>query len=477
MPQVYATEKNITNLAGAKIVVDLTPMLPGGENGGAKHMTLELLHALARLLPETEFLLFTAESSHSELDGLEERYANISRRCVLRNSPQIDNPASVLPSAPTWKAKVLYRLKLLADPFLSTELKQRIKELPLLFSALLSSLKEQVILLLKAVLPLRLRRRIKRMFGVAEAELGSKSVIHQLGANLLFCPFTAPFYADPRIPTVSVIYDLQYRAYPQFFTSQEAVERENNFRIACQKANYLTAISEFVRQTVIEAAKLPPRRVTAIPIGLLRDSQHTSSDESTNNARLRKYGLHSGKYIFYPANFWQHKNHAMLLTAFSMYRHASPGSALKLLCTGAPGPGAEAFCTAVRQMGLQDWVVYAGYVAAEEYDFLLKSSFAMVFPSLYEGFGIPVLEAMALGVPVLCSEVTSLPEVGGDAALYFDPRKPAEIIAAWTRLSEEPGLRERLIREGLHRVQLFAGADRMAIQYADVFAKSLFADK
>jgi len=125
-------------------------------------------------------------------------------------------------------------------------------------------------------------------------------------------------------------------------------------------------------------------------------------------------------------------------------------------------------------MGIADWVIYPGYVPIEEYEFLLRSAFAMVFPSLYEGFGIPVLEAMSAGVPVLCSNVTSLPEVGGDAVLYFDPRRPGQIVDALTRLSEEPGLRESQITKGLQRAARFEGAERMALDYADVFVKALF---
>jgi glycosyltransferase involved in cell wall biosynthesis len=200
-------------------------------------------------------------------------------------------------------------------------------------------------------------------------------------------------------------------------------------------------------------------------------------DDASGNDLLKRYGLRQGEYLHYPANFWQHKNHAMLLTAFNVYRKTNPGSSLKLLCTGAPGRGADEFCEAARRMGLADSVVYPGYVTSEEYDFLLGAAAAMIFPSLYEGFGIPVLEAMFAGVPVLCSNVTSLPEVGGDAALYFDPRRPEEIVDAMTRLSDEPGLRKSLIALGLQRAALFKDADRMAVQYVNVLANALLSTR
>ena len=465
---VEISNDTMSELFGKKIAIDLTPMLPGGENGGAKWMTLELVDALARLFPETSFVLLTAESSNSELDGLENEHSNIQRMCVLHNSPPTDPSTVVSASAATWRDSVLAQVKALAGHILPPALRQRIKTVPSALYALSPKGFNQ----LKVIVPLGLRQRIKRLLGAVKPPSDSEVLLHQIGADLLFCPFTAPFYADPLIPTVSVIYDLQYRAYPQFFTHEELIQREDNFRMAYQKAGYLVAISEFVRQTVIDTAKFPPERVIAVPIGLLHAPKQIDHETSANGL-LEKYGLCREEYILYPANFWQHKNHAILLTAFNMYRRANPASTLKLVCTGTPGHGAEAFCEAARRMGLAEWVIYPGYVSVEEYDLLLRSAFAMIFPSLYEGFGIPVLEAMSAGVPVLCSKVTSLPEVGGDAVLYFDPRRPSQIMDALTRLSHEPGLRESQITTGLQRAALFEGAERMALNYADVFVKAL----
>jgi glycosyltransferase involved in cell wall biosynthesis len=163
----------------------------------------------------------------------------------------------------------------------------------------------------------------------------------------------------------------------------------------------------------------------------------------------------------------------MLLTAFQLFREANADSPLKLLCTGTPGKEAEAFCEAVQRMGLGEWVIYHGYVSSDAYDELLRSAFAMIFPSLYEGFGMPVLEAMAAGVPVLCSDVSSLPEVGGDAVLYFDPRRPHQIVECLERLSNDPGLRKQQIAQGLQRSRLFLDPDQMALRYANVFVKAL----
>src|SRR5687768_5980293 len=123
-------------MIGRKIAIDLTPMLPGGENGGAKWMTLELINALARLLPETSFVLLTAESSHSELDWLENEHSNIQRMCVLRNSPQTNSSTVVPAPASTWRDKVFDQLKARAGYILPQALKQRVKTVPSALSAL-----------------------------------------------------------------------------------------------------------------------------------------------------------------------------------------------------------------------------------------------------------------------------------------------------------------------------------------------------
>jgi len=431
-------ENTLSILFGKKIAVDLTPMLPGGDNGGGKLMTLELLHTLTSLLPKTSFVLLTAESSHAELDQLENEHPNIQRMCVWHSRIHTDPSIIVRPPELVWSKDIFIdQLKNLARQVISPALKDR----------------------------------IKRWRWVAKFTARPTKFLREMKVDLLFCPFTAPFYADGLIPTVSVVYDLQYRAYPQFFTPEELIEREDNFQMASQKSDYLVTISEFVREKIIEAASLSPERVITIPIGLLHTQKRP--DDDSGNRLLEKYGLHHGEYILYPANFWQHKNHTMLLTAFSMYRKAQPDSKLKLLCTGAPGPRAEAFCEKASRMGLADWVIYPGYVTSYEYDCLLRSAFALIFPSLYEGFGIPVLEAMSAGVPVLSSDVASLPEVGGDAALYFDPHQPTQIMYALIRLSREPGLRDSLITRGLQRSIQYEGGDRMARQYANVFAKTL----
>ena len=184
---------------------------------------------------------------------------------------------------------------------------------------------------------------------------------------------------------------------------------------------------------------------------------------------LQRLGLRGNEFLLYPANFWAHKNHRMLLTAFVMYRARHPESNLRLVCTGALENEKKVLQEAVYRMGQKDWIILPGFLTEEEFAAIFASCLALVFPSLYEGFGMPVLEAMALEKPVICSNVTSLPEVAGDAAFYVDPRKPREIVNAIERIATDKDLRKRLIDQGRHRLAESGGPEKMAREYLDVF--------
>jgi glycosyltransferase involved in cell wall biosynthesis len=301
----------------------------------------------------------------------------------------------------------------------------------------------------------------------AHALLTAGGLPWDMQADLLFFPFTAPFFADPAMPAVSVVYDLQYLYYPQFFSPEASQERDTHFRHAAQQAKHLICISDYVRQTVLDHTEVQPEDITTIHIGLPRKATQLAPEPLI--AVLERLGLRAGRFLLYPANFWPHKNHRMLLTAFKMYRARNQDSDLGLVCTGTPNADMECLRDAVARMELEGAVSFPGYVSDEVFTALLQACRALIFPSLYEGFGIPVLEAMALGKPVLCSRVTSLPEVAGDAAVYFDPRKPAEIVRAIEHIESDAELAARLMHQGYERLATFGDASEMAQRYLQVF--------
>ncbi|GFK92631.1 Mannosylfructose-phosphate synthase [Fundidesulfovibrio magnetotacticus] len=286
-----------------------------------------------------------------------------------------------------------------------------------------------------------------------------------------FCPFTRPYFQDPAIPLVSVIYDLQYHYYPQFFSDEERRGRDQTFQLAARRSARLACISDYVRSTVLEYGKLPPEKARTVHILIPR--RLTPPSEAETRAVLDRLGLSPKGYFIYPANFWPHKNHAVLLTAFSLFARAHPDAPVKLVLTGADTGQAQALKEAARAMGVAERTLFTGYVSDDDLAALTAASLALVFPSLFEGYGMPVAEAMSLGVPVACSDVTSLPEVGGDAVLLFDPRKPEDVAQTLARLALEPGLAAELSARGLARAAAMGGPQDMAQAYLDLLDEAL----
>jgi glycosyltransferase involved in cell wall biosynthesis len=403
------------------IVVDLTPVLPGGENGGAKVFVLELLRRLAERAPQTQFVLLTRASAHEELAALDRK--NVRRLMVLG----ADGPPA---------------MRSLATKMFSRTLEH---------------------------LPGRLRRvagRLVYTLLAASKRSGSRTLLRDLNADLLFCPFTAPTYFELNTPTVCVIYDLQYKTYPDFFAPEDVAHRGRTFTEAARRSTLLAAISDYSRDVAIAEGKLDPGRIKTIHLHISRHSLRNAARDETILGRLQ---LEAGKYLIYPANFWKHKNHEMLLTAFGIARRSGLADDIRLVCTGAPGSRQRWLKQAAHSLGLEKHVLFPGYLANAELLALVTNSAGVIFPSLYEGFGLPVIEAMATGVPVACSNVTSLPEVAGDAAILFDPRIPEQIARAMISLAHDKELTARLVQAGNARAASFSDSGLMAEQYWELF--------
>ena len=405
--------------------VDLTPVLPGGENGGAKIFVLELLLRLAEMAPNTQFVLLTQAASHEEL--------------AIMDRPNM-------------------RRLMVVGPVIANSLRPRLMGLA---ARLLPHL------------PARLRGVVNRLGYIVNTALkrsGSGSLLRDMGVDMLFCPFTAPTYFEPGIPTVCTIYDLQYKTYPEFFASEDVAHRERTFIEACRRATALAAISDYSRDSAITHGSLDPARIRTIH---LRMAQRIAPGIEHDKAILDRLDLASQRYLVYPANFWKHKNHEMLLTTFGMACHEGLPADIKLVCTGAPGARQAWLMSAARIMNLGDRILFPGYLPNAELAALMADCIGVVFPSLYEGFGLPVIEAMAAGIPVACSNTTSLPEVAADAAILFDPRVPTQIAQAMISLVENEALRARLIQDGLQRAAEFSDPVRMAREYWELFQYAL----
>jgi glycosyltransferase involved in cell wall biosynthesis len=218
-------------------------------------------------------------------------------------------------------------------------------------------------------------------------------------------------------PVLLTVHDVQYRTFPHYV---EPVKRQY-LRVAVprsiRRATVVAVPSEYVRSTIVEGYRVDPERVVVVPHGVDVPSALTPDDE------LRaRYGIGDRRYVVYPALTHPHKQHRFLLDLLAG-PWSDPDLALVLL--GGRGLAEDEVAAAIASLELGPRVIRPGRVPEADRDGLIAGAEALVFPSQYEGFGAPVLEAMALGTPVVCSDRAALPEVAGDAALV----RPLELDA------------------------------------------------
>lgn len=286
-------------------------------------------------------------------------------------------------------------------------------------------------------------------------EVRAIEFLRSLDAEIVY---SFPGYIHPEVSQLRhllMVPDIQHEYLPECFTEAALGERRRIYTDSIRQADHICAISEFTRQTLIERLGVPPAKVTTVllaadPIFRL------AGDPKSDQACLAKYRLLSqGPYLFFPGHTWKHKNHRAAISAMAILRERY-GLSPQLICTGGAREGQPELERQTEQLGLGEQVRFLGYCPREDLPALYRGAGCLLFPSLFEGFGMPVLEAMACGCPVVCSNTTSLPEVAGDAALLVEPNDPEAIAAAVDRVLREDGLRERLVMRGFEQAGKFS---------------------
>jgi alpha-1,3-rhamnosyl/mannosyltransferase len=216
-----------------------------------------------------------------------------------------------------------------------------------------------------------------------------------------------------RSPTVLTIHDLQYREFPQYVQSHKLAYLKTVMPRSARRADVVAVPTQFVKQTVVDAYGIDPDRIVVVQHGI----ESTLGLNATGEAELRdKYSLGAAPIVLLPAMTHPHKGHLFVL---DVMEKCWKDQGLQLVLIGAAGAADEAVSQRASSSGLNRCVKKLGRVSKADRDGLIKMSKALVFPSEYEGFGAPVIEAMALGTPVICSDRACLPEVVGDAGLVL----------------------------------------------------------
>jgi glycosyltransferase involved in cell wall biosynthesis len=305
-----------------------------------------------------------------------------------------------------------------------------------------------------------------RAFGMLSALVAPGLVARHVppGIEVLHHPVTVPV-PRLRVPTVITLLDLQHIGLPAHLSSAERAYRRVAYERAARRADVVITISEHSRSSLIERAGLSPERVEVVPPGI--DRERFTPTQGEADLRLRERLALPGRYLVYPANLWPHKNHRRLLEALA----ECGDDELGLVLSGRKHGRLEALLAEARSMGLGDRVRHTGVLAPDELPVLLRGAVAMVFPSFYEDFGAPLLEAMACGCPVACSDRGSLRETAGEAALSFNPEYVLSIAEALDRIASDEVLRRRLRAAGLARAERFTW-EAAAASHRAIYARA-----
>ncbi len=268
---------------------------------------------------------------------------------------------------------------------------------------------------------------------------------------VLFVPAHVLPPIRPRHSLVTV-HDLGYRHFPQAHPWWQRLYLDWSTRWNVRVASCVLADSQATRDDLVRFYRTNHKKITVAYPG--RDETlRRVNDVALIEATQRRYGL-DGPYILYIGTLQPRKNLARLIDAFS--RFTSHVSRLTLVLAGKKGWLYDDLFAQVRRLGLEGRVIFPGYIADEDKAALISGAAAVAFPSLYEGFGFPVLEAFQCGVPVVCSQTSSLPEIAGRAAILVNPLNVQEIADGLVRAVTDEDLRRELIARGYEQAQRFS---------------------
>lgn len=267
---------------------------------------------------------------------------------------------------------------------------------------------------------------------------------------LLSAGMTAPLFCPAR--SYVMIYDLQHINQPENFNKFQLFFLKTIIYLSARTAHGVLTLSEKSKDDIVRHYNIPPDRVSVTYLASDGTAFRKRSDAEVSDIR-KKYKLPK-RFILYIASALPHKNYERLLTAFKAVKVKD--RSIKLVLIGARFYGGDAISTKIVDLGLEKKVVFLGWLPFEDIPVIYAAAELFVFPSLHEGFGIPVLEAMATGVPVVCSGIPPITEVAGDAAVFVDPYDSDAIAEGILSVLGNGQLRDGLVSKGLKRAALFS---------------------
>lgn len=269
-------------------------------------------------------------------------------------------------------------------------------------------------------------------------------------------------------PVVTSIHDVSFKRHPEFFNWKDRFVLNMGIKYAAKRAFGILAISEHTKHEIVELYKVPAERVSVIYPGV--DEQFTPGDRLASRRFIKdKYGI-SSPIILTVGTIQPRKNLSTLVKGFAKLK-ASQEFEHKLVVVGKYGWKERRLLSLVEELELTQDILFVGYVPQEDLPALYLAADVFVYPSVYEGFGLPPLEAMACGTPVITGNRSSLPEVVGEAGIMVDPYDPeAFALAMWNVLSSE-SLRTEMSQAGLKQAVKFSW-DKMATEVLGIYREA-----
>ena len=293
-------------------------------------------------------------------------------------------------------------------------------------------------------------------------------LVNRLHLDVVHHPFTTINTPGLRAPAVLSFMDMQHEFFPENFAPQELRRRRGAYRASVAAAARVIAISAHVKGTLVDVYGVDPEKIDVVYFGSGPEFRPVDDPARVAAAR-RRHGL-DRPFLYYPAASWPHKDHVTLLRALRLLLDRGRFDG-ELVLTGVAREASGLVQAEIERLGLRDRVRLLGYLPPGELPELYAAAEMLVFPSLFEGFGLPLVEAMACGCPVVCTDATSLPEIAGGAALLFEPGSPEALADRVAEVLEEPDLRRRLRAAGLARAAEFRW-DRAARETVAVYRRA-----
>lgn len=270
------------------------------------------------------------------------------------------------------------------------------------------------------------------------------------------------------IPSIYQPHDLQHLHYPHFFTKSEFALREKFYRAFCDRATFVCVQTTWTKHDIIKQYGISPEKVAVIPWASSFRAYKAPSAEVAK-ATAEKYRLPS-QFFFYPAVTWPHKNHEVIIRAIHTLK-AHDGLVPDVYFTGRSTEFHSTLDQLANSLGVSKQIHNLGFLPPEELQVIFNTATAMVFPSKFEGFGLPIWEAFDARLPVLASNATVLPEVAQNAALYFHPDSALELASLMKIVLEQPNLRQDLISKGEQVLSQYSTKD-MATKFQLLYERT-----